>query len=153
MRELRILTGAARGQTLSRAIQKAKNREWAKELGTRLNGILLLLRVRGGVSWASDLYGDYVQLCAERGWPVICERRFMQYLDRLEEHESIASDTRSYGRYGVRRRVWTVHQSTDSVNSSDGTDDRPTDRPVTRLLSYDSVSHMTHQSTPEGDTP
>lgn len=153
-RELRILTSAARGWSAIRAVQKAKNLQWARELGTRLQGILLLLRVRGGISWATDLYGDYVQLCAERGWPVVCERRFLQYLDVLVEHEEIVSDTRSYGRYGLRRRVAVVPPSvmTQLVDSSDRRSVSQSVSPQNRHQSYDSVSHTTHQSTPEGGT-
>ncbi len=166
---VRVVRGAAKGasssagnagsiealeRTRAIAARRTTHLRYLAAQAYREAEILRLLRIFGD-SWLSDLYGRYVQVCAEKGWPVVTSRRFLSYVDIMCLKGRVWKDVVSLGRGGVRARISivTVHQSTDSVDSRDETTSRPTDRPPTRLLSYDSVSRMTLQSTPKGGTP
>ncbi len=130
----------------------AHRQRWAEDLGERLQGILRLLRGRQGEAWCSDLYGLYVQLCAEQGWPVVGARRFSQYLDRLEEQDRIRTTTRSYGRYGVRRLVTSApagRVSSEGVDTSEGPA-RTVGGWGGQDVSYDTLCRMTHRLDTEG---
>jgi len=57
----------------------------ARERAGRDRAILKILQRAGGRKETSGCYGEYVAVCAEKGWPVPCYRAFNQYVAGLIE--------------------------------------------------------------------
>src|SRR3989442_10351878 len=56
-----------------------------RERAERDRAILQLVRHGGGAKATVAVYGMFVQVSAERAWPIVSYRRFAQYLEDLEE--------------------------------------------------------------------
>ena len=69
------------GQRGSAALRDRCRRERVE----RDRAILQLVRHGGGAKETVEVYGMYIQVCAERGWPIVSYRRFSQYLESLEQ--------------------------------------------------------------------
>ena len=51
----------------------------------REHEILRIVRRAGGPKETAAVYGEYVQVCAYHGWPIVSYRRFIIYVAALEE--------------------------------------------------------------------
>lgn len=89
-------------ETLLRA-KKSKADHRSRTQAERDAVILHLLR--GRTMRASNLYMAYVAACAEKGWPIVTDRMFRNYLNALEANRKIIQDVESHGRIGHFKTV------------------------------------------------
>lgn len=82
-----------------------------REQEARDNEIVRLVRGTSPVA-RKDLYGRWVQRCAELGWPVVSDRMFSRYLDRLQELGRVEQERAGVEKVGgsvvivrIRRRI------------------------------------------------
>src|SRR3990172_10084605 len=89
----RSLGGRRGGAALAdkcRRIQAERDRE-----------ILRIVRT-GGPKETTTVYGRYTQVCAERGWPIVCYRRVMHYIERLPDEALVLRTMERLTKGGLR---------------------------------------------------